>query len=172
MSNEKKPQSDVKPEVKPETKAPELTPLEQAIRAVANEMIPAAIAAAIHATNAGKPRAAASTPARTRRVCTECKQDADTGCGGKHAKIVVFPQRYEEAQEFFPGVFINGVRYLSNDASHEVVVPLNAAGDILNTVQRFEQNEHEMRSGRTKKHHSGSVGPNGASVNPATAAWR
>lgn len=172
MSNEKKQLPEV-PVTKFEQKAPELTPLEQAIKAVANEMIPAAIAAAIHSVNAGQPRAAAPPPARqVRQVCSDCKQDKITGCGGKHAYIVVYPTRYEEAQEFFPGVFLNGVKYLSNNMEHEVCVPESAAGDILNTVQRFEQNEHEQRVGRSKKHHSGAIGPGGNAINPAHAAWR
>lgn len=164
MTNEK-PQ---KPEV---VQPKQETTMEAAIRAVANEIVPAAVLAAI---NASRPQAPAASPRAHPlhlQKCTECGQ-AVSGCHGKHTEIVVYPLRYEETAEFFPGVFINGVKYLSNDPGHKVVVPLEAANGILQTVQHYEQSEHEARAGRVKNHNSGRIGPNGASFNPANAAWR
>lgn len=105
-----------------------------------------------------------------RRICSACGQDADNGCMGKHTKMVVFPQRYPEHGEFFQGVFLNGVRYLSNDDQHEVTVPENAANGILQLVQAFENNEQTTRIGRRAENHASLVGGN--SHSQRSLGWR
>lgn len=131
-------------------------------RAVAEELIPAVAAA----TASTRP---APAPARQARsgVCTTCRQRL-SACHNEHEDIVVYPTKYEEFGEFFVGVILNGVRYLSNDASHKVTVPKCAVSDILNIVKNFENNERDTRMGRKAQHNSG----NARSPNPAISGWR
>jgi hypothetical protein len=147
--------------------------LEKAIKAVAEQMIPAAIAAAITATQGTRPAAQAAPvqPNGSNPQCSECGQKR-SACGGKHVQMVVFPTRFPQFADYFPGVILNGVKYLSNDDSHTVTVPAIAESDVLNTVAGFERNEHEMANGRVAERHSGTVSPRGTSFSPANAAWR
>lgn len=146
--------------------------MEAAIKAVAENMLPQAIAAAVHAASQNNPRVASPPPAVRKTTCTECGQILETGCKGKHVQMVVFPQRYPEHAEFFQGVFLNGRRYLSNDENHKVVVPEECVALFNQIIQTFEQNEQDQRVGRSHQHRSGTVSPNGSSFNPARAAWR
>lgn len=168
MSNEKQSQ---KSEAKTEAKQPEMdsSALKAAVKEVAEQMLAPALAAVLSAQQP-KPAAASRAPVNHEK-CYECGQYR-SACKGEHAEIVVYPLRYEETAEFFPGVYLNGVKYLSNDGGHKVVVPAEAAGGILQTVQHYEQAEHEARVGRVKNHHSGSIGPSGSRFNPASQAWR
>lgn len=106
-----------------------------------------------------------------RQICHVCRQ-ALAGCEGKHVQLVVYPQRYPEHGQFFQGVFLNGVKYLSNDDGHEITVPANAANSIRQLVQNFENNEQETRIGRKAERYSGSLGPGGSAVNPQHIGWR
>jgi hypothetical protein len=144
-----------------------------AIKMVSEQMIPAAVAAAVSAVSRqNQPAAAPARPSNAAPArCSACGQQA-TACGGKHMEMVVFPLRYPQHAEYFMGVSINGIKYLSNDENHKVVVPENAAGSIKSIVQGFEQNEQDMAVGRKATRHSGSVSPHGNSVSPASQAWR
>lgn len=166
MSDEKKPQSTTQPSFSQST-------LEAAIKAVAEQMIPAAVVAAVAATKQGMaPQAAASPrPRGPGPRCHQCSQSL-SACEGQHAKMVVYPQRYPEHGEFFQGAKINGVRYLSNNEQHEILVPAEAVATISNLVKAFEQNEQETRIGRKAERRSGSVGPHGSNFSPAQKAWR
>lgn len=163
---------------KPEVTKPETAKLDptvaEAMRLVAEQMIPAAVAAAVAATQGSRqsaPQAQASPAPARHEKCHDCGQ-VRTGCEGRHVDIVVFPTRYPHHAEYFSGVQINGVRYLSNDASHRVCVPANCESSILNIVSAFEQNEQDQAMGRKASHHGGRVGPNGSQTKPANAAWR
>ena len=142
------------------------------MKQVVEQLIPAAIAAAVSATNKQQPAPAAQArPVGAPQRCPECSQQR-SACEGKHIEMVVYPTRYPEHADYFVGVMINGIKYLSNDDTHKVLVPENAAGAIKAIVQTFEQNEHDMATGRKAQRHSGVVSPHGAAVNQATAAWR
>lgn len=143
-----------------------------AVKYVSEQMIPAAVAAAVAATTKSAP----APQAQARSVlniptCTDCGQKV-TGCEGKHSKMVVYPTNFPQFADYFVGVILNGVKYLSNDASHEVVVPTNCIGTINAIVAGYEKNEQEMAIGRKKEHSSGHVTPHGSSVQPAHQAWR
>lgn len=145
--------------------------LAAAIKQVSEQMIPAAIAAAVAATS--KPVVQAPPPGPKRdQKCTECKQSLLTGCEGKHARMVVYPQRYPQHADYFPGAIINGVKYLSNDEGHRILVPEAAVGTIEGIVAAFEQNEQDMAVGRKAVRHSGTISPHGSSVSQADKAWR
>lgn len=87
-------------------------------------------------------------------TCNECKQKR-SACKGKHKKVVVLPNN-PEAAEWFRGVCINGVWYLSAHANDAVVVPFES--DVEGLVSAFERNELETRLGRKKLHYSGTFG--------------
>ena len=145
-----------------------------AVKYVSEQMIPAAVAAAVSATTKQPTHAIAPAPARAGSVlrkCHDCGQ-AETGCEGKHVQMVVYPTRYPQHADYFPGVIINGQRYLSNDSGHKVTVPANCEASILAIVAGFEQNEQDMATGRKAERHSGRVSPHGANVQPANQAWR
>lgn len=146
--------------------------MKAAVKAVADDLLPAAIAAATLAAKPEAPRPQLQAPAPSREICYQCGQALRTGCFGKHAEMVVFPQRHPEHGDFFQGVILNGVRYLSNDESHKVLVPENAVSNISQIVQAFEQNEQEVRIGRKAERYSGRVSPSGSSVTPQTQGWR
>lgn len=135
------------------------------------ELIPQMIAASVAATSKPQHAAEPAPERQGKQRCHDCGQ-VMSACHGKHVQLVVYPQRYEHAADYFPGVFINGVRYLSNHSTHTVTVPAESAGDIVNTVAGFEHNEQELATGRKASRHSGSVGPYGSSVSPASQAWR
>ena len=103
--------------------------------------------------------------------CHECGQLV-SACDRKHVQMVVYPLKYPQYADYFPGVFVNGVRYLSNDDGHPITVPAVAQAEIAGHVAGFERNEHEMANGRVAERHSGVVSPHGTAFNPASAAWR
>lgn len=176
--NERHEKSETKTETRTEAKS-EIKPaisdaaMAAAVKFVSEQMIPAAVAAAVSATT----KQAAPAPAPTRagpvpqQKCHDCGQ-VRSGCEGKHVLLAVYPQRYPQHADYFPGVILNGVKYLSNNGSHKILVPANAESTILGVVAGFEQNEHEMANGRKAERHSGHVSPHGASVQPANQAWR
>lgn len=137
------------------------------------ELIPQMIASAVAASSKG-PVAAAAKPTNAQLPkCPECKQVRDNGlgggCQGRHTLMVVHPTHHAE---YFPGAIINGVKYLSNDPGHRVLVPADAASTIEGIVNGYEQNEREISVGRKAERHSGSVSPHGSSTIPQHAAWR
>jgi ferredoxin-like protein FixX len=97
-------------------------------------------------------------------TCQECGQ-FKVACEGKHTEMVVFPTKYPEHAEFWPGVKLNAAHYISNNENHRVVVPVSAVPVIMRIIHEFEQNENNMKNGRTKRHNSGSISPGGAAVN-------
>jgi hypothetical protein len=136
------------------------------------DLIPTLVAAAV---TAGRTAAAPAAPARAAhvapRMCSSCGQQL-SGCEGKHVLMVVHPQRYPQHARFFPGAIINGVRYLSNDEGHKVLVPENCKSSILGLVHGYEENEQAMAVGRKAERLSGTVSPNGTRFTAATQGWR
>lgn len=154
-------------------KSAELDPsVRTAARMLAEELLPAAIAAALAAQKQQAPERRVQLQAPSTEICHQCGQALRTGCEGKHEEMVVYPTRYPEHGEFFQGARINGVTYLSNDENHKVLVPANAVGGIMQLVQGFENNEQETRIGRKAERHSGVVGPSGARTTPQMKGWR
>lgn len=92
-------------------------------------------------------KAPVPAPPRAHRLCHECGQ-ALKGCEGKHVKMVVYPTRYPEFARFFAGVTLNGKNYVSNDETHQVLVPENCVANFSRIIQEFEDNERQMTIGR------------------------
>ncbi len=165
MSNEKPSQKSTEVKAEPAVDAQ----MAAVMKGIAEQIIPAAVAAAVSAMGKQQASARASQAQPVRSpTCHECGQSV-SACEGKHVKMVVMPQRY---QEYFPGAIINGVRYLSNDLSHEVLVPEAAVGGITHAVHVFETNEREIETGRVAEKQSGRVSPYGSSTINQTVAWR
>lgn len=95
--------------------------------------------------------------------CDKCGQNVKACKDDGHVQMVVYPTKYPEFGDWFMGVFINGVRYLSNNAAHAVTVPRVAKSDILGMIRTWETNERELKLGRKRKRVSGNVGNGGLS---------
>lgn len=112
-------------------------------------------------------RAMAARP--TGEKCAACKQLLPPGVKQgehKHIRVAVFPKNRRHAK-WFQGLFINGVRYLSNDASHLLDVP----ADIdLSIIANWEDNEEVLKEGREATHDSGDV--NSPRRAGSSAGWR
>ena len=80
----------------------------------------------------------------------------------------MYPTNYPEFGDFFQGVFVNGVRYLSNNGDHFIPVPKKAVTMFQGIIRTYEQNERESRVGRSKQHNSGHI----TNPQPAQAGWR
>ncbi len=139
---------------------------EELVRALITEMFPAMVAASA-AANPTPVQAQAAV--RKRQRCQDCGQDKLSGCKGEHVMMVVYPTK-DPAQngKWWPGCKVNGVRYLSNDTSHQVLVPANCEGDFKYQIALYEKNETELARGRAKHHNSGNV----ESPNLPTHAFR
>jgi hypothetical protein len=137
------------------------------IKGVAEEMLAVSVATA----QAMQPTQVVQAPPQrgivTGPICGTCGQ-AEKACGREHKDIAVYPTSYPEFGEWFQGVFINGVKYLSNNESHLIPVPKVAVTTFYELIRRFEQNERESRVGRSKTHQSGHI----SNPTPAQAAWR
>lgn len=166
--------SDNKKETKTESKP--LDPaMAEALRLVAEQMIPAAVASAVAAVSSRQPAAAPSQSRMSAgpppEICQDCKQEL-RACKGKHVMAVVFPQRYPHTGDYFTGIVLNGVKYLSNDASHKILIPENALTSIQQMVETYEQNEQDMSVGRKVERHSGSIGPGASGARQQHIGWR
>ncbi len=167
MSNEVKKPDAAKPAAAEGTANAAL--IAEITQAVMNATLPA-LAAALQSRQAP---AALPTSVATGRgrdygpQCVVCGQYT-SACHSKHVEISVYPTRYPEFGDVFQGVFINGVKYLSNDESHTIAVPEAAAPHIEQTIRTFEKNEREISHGRQASHNMGHI----SRPKPATQAWR
>jgi hypothetical protein len=169
MSNEK-------PLTAPAAKTPEASvPLSEISKIIQDTTV--AVMAAMNANN--QANAPKLPPAQTRNfgdLCPYCRQYT-SACGGKeedHVEMVVYPTKYPEFGEFFPGYIVNGVKYLSNDESHAIVVPKVMVTTAENAIREYEENERVTRVGRRKDHNSGHIA-NARRIEPhnaGVAAWR
>lgn len=148
-------------------------------KAVSEEML-AVVYAMQSRPQAGAPESSASAAQkladqqelefRRSGACGECGQ-RKSGCRGEHELMSVYPKQFPQYADYFQGVFINGVRYLSNNAEHLIPVPKVAAGDIAHKIQQAENEEMIARTGRVKHHNSGDVSSPRA-FNPAANGFR
>lgn len=147
----------------------------RALTAALEKALPAMAAAAVQTQiSAQDVRQSAQISARsTGERCADCRQVLPAGVKqGEHAhiKVAIFPHDRRHGK-WFQGLMINGVRYLSNNASHLVTVP----ADIdLQLIRNWEDNEDSLKEGREATHDSGSLGPSGSNVHQAnhTSGWR
>ena len=141
--------------------------LNDIIKSVANEMLAVSVATA----NAMRPQAAEPVMQDPTRgmgpLCSTCGQPIKA-CDEKHVEMAVYPCSYPEFGDFFQGVIVNGVKYLSNNESHLIPVPAKAAVQFQEIIRRYEANERESRIGRSKQHNSGHI----ANPSMAQSAWR
>ncbi len=128
----------------------------QMVSDILKEVLPSAMAAAaVTAANMVTGRQTPSAPApASREVCDMCRQMKRTGCMGEHVMVAVYPKR-EEFAENFQGVFINGVKYLSNGPEHLIPIPSNS--EVMYLLNKWEENEAQVRLGRKKQHNSGTT---------------
>lgn len=75
-----------------------------------------------------------------------------------HVKMAVYPLREFNA-EYFQGVWINGVRYLSNTANHHIWVPKTSHGDIARIIGDAEMTEEYLMRRKKRIRNIGSVSP-------------
>lgn len=175
--------SEKKPEVTKQTEAQahDAELIKATVKAVTEEMIPTMLAVMGtrgSSVDSSNPEAMSTIKVATEQelqyrkssVCQECGQRT-AGCKGEHSFITVFPTKFPQYAEYFQGVFINGVRYLSNNAEHKIPVPKNAAGDILFKIQKAEDEEMIGRTGRVKHNNSGDVS-SPRPFNPAKDGFR
>lgn len=128
--------------------------LRDAMRAMVQELLPAT--AALISNNQQPQQAQVLSPAQMAKRGTEvglnsaecgtCRQK-QTACKGTHRQVVVYPQRYPEFGNDFPGVTINGVKYRSSSPDEFISVPEVAAESILCDVERFVEGERRARHG-------------------------
>lgn len=78
--------------------------------------------------------------------CGDCGQ-MSRACKGEHVQIAVFP-RDDSYAEWFTGLWLNGVRYLSNDSNHLVTVPKE--NDFEHMLTLWAKSERELRQGRKR----------------------
>lgn len=129
--------------------------------AIKSAMVEALPLAAAMATKVSKDHDQASEPEPVKAVsndkCGTCRQML-RACQGKHKRLVVFPREYGQ---FFTGISINGIKYLSNNSQHQILVPENS--NIEHILEKWESNERELSVGRQVQHNSGTLSANGAS---------
>lgn len=146
----------------------------EAVGKALSEAIPAVATIAVESQRkanqvVGDGKAEAAIRAAAQRLqCPKCFQPV-SACNGKHRRVVVYPTN-QRFGRYFQGVFINGIRYLSNGPSHAIDVPLEC--DIEYMISAWEQNEYDTAQGRKAEHNSGSLGAAGGQFSPATEGWR
>lgn len=101
-------------------------------------------------------------------TCQECRQKV-AACKGKHRKAVVLPQNARDAQ-FFQGVILNGVKYLSNNLNHHITVP--AFFNFEERVTAAAEQEDVNRNGRINQFNSGGIGKNQPGFKQAWSGFR
>lgn len=95
--------------------------------------------------------------------CTKCLQFRAV-CKDKHELMNVHPanpRRYSR----FPGITVNGVTYISPRIGAPIWVPKE--NDITYKLQRYEEEEENLREGHSLTHNSGTLSPH-ASVGNTT----
>lgn len=105
----------------------------------------------------------------TGEKCQVCSQYLPPGVKQgehPHKRVVVFP-RSKRHGKWFQGLIINGVRYLSNNASHSILVP---EGLDMTLLDNWEENEEVLREGREATHDSGDI--NNPKRADHTSGWR
>lgn len=141
----------------------------EAARAAVQAMMPA-VAASIASAQPRQAPVSIDRAPHSHPRCPACNQ-YQVACKGKHESLVVYPQN-DQFADWFDGIDINGVRYISPDRNTAIVVPADAAGVILKMVKDYEDNEMQTRMGRKRTRNSGDV----TRGNPVTAAgvggWR
>lgn len=157
------------PPIPPKTQVPAVSTADiheaaaAAAKAAVEAMMPA-VAASIAAAAPKQAPVSIDRAPHSHPRCPECNQYI-VACKGKHERIVVYPAS-DQFTDWFDGVDINGVRYISSDRNTAIVVPADAAGTIMKMVRDYEENEMQTRMGRKKVRNSGDA----MRSNPVTAA--
>ena len=93
--------------------------------------------------------------------CSKCGQ-YESGCKGEHVQMVVAPRNPRRFRSF-PGIFVNGIQYISPNMHTPVTVP--ADNDFSHKIKMWEEGEEDLRNGRTVKHDSGVLSGRPGSTN-------
>lgn len=154
-----------KPNVPPSTPSPSpADPVKAAASASASAAVEAMLPtiAAMMAQGQGGPAPKYRPPQDPGPRCPTCGQYLKA-CGGpppegkedvNHSWISVFPKgiaAQAEFSEWFTGVTLNGVRYLSAEPGHRIPVPKVAEADIIAMIERWSEEEILARTGRKVK---------------------
>lgn len=130
--------------------------LADAVRDILKEVLPAAVGAGLEAARqtADAKAVAGAPPIKDLSDCTECRQKR-SACGGRHRKLCVLPEDQEYAQ-WFQGLRVNGVLYLSDRPGHQITIPADLNAEHM--IEQFVRNEKELKHGRQRGRFSGAVG--------------
>lgn len=120
--------------------------MEAAVERALEKALPSAVMASgqVMAQTLGnllKPPAPAQRVADRGAVCRECGQKL-SGCRGEHVKMYVGPANPRDLKSF-PGVYINGVQYISTRLGELVLVPKN--NDIATFITAWSNSEEDFR---------------------------
>lgn len=131
----------------------------RALATALEKALPAMAAAAVQTQiSAQDAKSAAQYLARpSGEKCAECQQRLPAGVpqgSHKHIKVAIFPSHRKHGK-WFQGLFVNGVKYLSNHAGHLLTVPADLD---LSLIRNWEDNEDVMKDGREVDHNSGTLG--------------
>ena len=131
--------------------------------------LPLAVQAAIQtqASVTQSQHALAMAARATGEKCSVCRQLLPAGVKQgehKHIRVAIFPKDHRHGK-WFQGLFINGVRYLSNNAQHLIDVPADVD---LSLIKNWEENEEVLKEGRDASHNSGDV----SAPKSSTVGWR
>lgn len=77
-----------------------------------------------------------------------------------HVKMYVGPKNTRRLKAF-PGIFLNGVQYISSRPGQLIWVPKGT--DFPRVIDEWERSEEEMVTGRKVEHNSGIITPNNQS---------
>ena len=132
------------------------TSLKEAVAEAIKEALPVATMAAVQVLKG--PQKATPTVSSLER-CQLCGQ-MRIACKDEHEELVVGPQNPRKWKDW-PGIWLNGVQYMSADGNHRVTVPKE--NEFRYMIRQWEDAEDNLREGRVIEHNSGNIGGRGAS---------
>lgn len=177
MSDPKKQDKQPAPEVQPQVQA-RVDDTAAIAGAVAQKTLEAVLPSLLAGLKAGQAPAPVQSrthiPRESKRTCGVCgwvlaDQKSATGECEKHEEVVVFPTFEECIPHFLThGIKVGGVKFMSQNASDRIKVPVGMASTLTHMVQEYERGEREMRLGRTKLRRGASavISPAGQHSNP------
>ena len=93
--------------------------------------------------------------------CPKCWQ-LKRACKEEHVKMVVAPKNRRRMKDF-PGLFLNGVQYISSDGQTAIHVPKH--NDFDHQLHVWEEAEEDLRTGRSLDWNSGTLSAFGNKTN-------
>lgn len=150
MSNKDKKDGEKAPEA-----APEVDPMAAAVERALEKTLPMAMMAMAQVLKPAPIKTDAPPSRNELGRCSECLQ-YKKACKGKHIKMVVGPRNHRRWKSW-QGVYLNSVHYKSPGPGVEITVPLEQ--NFAYIIARWEEEEDNLREGRTMSHNSGKLSP-------------